>query len=179
VARAIFTIGHSTRTTAELVAILRAHGVTQLVDVRSIRKSRAVPQFAEGRLRSALTRRAIAYAVIDALGGRRGKAKSPPKLANDAWDNASFENYADHALTAEFRAGLRELRALAARQPTAIMCAEAVWWRCHRRIIADHLLARGVPVVHLMSPTVATPATLTPFAKVVGRTVHYPRTRRR
>lgn len=178
-ARTIYTVGHSTRTLAELVAILRAHGVTQLVDVRSIRRSRAFPHFAEGRLRSALTRRGIAYAVIEALGGRRGKAKPPPKLANDAWDNASFKNYADHASTPAFRAGLRELRALARAHPTAIMCSEAVWWRCHRRIIADHLLARGVTVVHLMSPTVATPATLTPFAKVVGRSVHYPRARTR
>ena len=170
----VFTIGHSTRTVAELVALLQAHGVTTLVDVRSIRRSRTNPQFDAGPLSRALANRGIGYHAIAALGGRRGKAKQPPALANDAWQVSAFRNYADHALTAEFRAGLRELLALPA--PAAVMCAEAVWWRCHRRIIADHLLARRVRVFHIMSKTSAPAATLTPFAVVERGRVHYPLT---
>ena len=170
--RTIYTIGHSTRTVAELVAVLRAHDIVTLVDVRSIRRSRTNPQFNEAPFARALARHDIGYRAIDALGGRRGKAKQPPKLANDAWQIAAFRNYADHALTAEFRAGLREL--LATPGPAAIMCAEAVWWRCHRRIVADHLLARGVRVFHIMSKTSAPAATLTPFAVVERGRVYYP-----
>lgn len=172
---AICTIGHSTRTIAELVAILRAHGVTLVADIRTIRRSRANPQFEEARLARALAKAGIAYQVIPELGGRRGKPAKPPALANDAWEHASFRNYADHALTAEFRAGLRALLALRRDHRVAMMCAEAVWWRCHRRIVADHLLARGVPVEHLMSERIATPATLTPFATITHGRVHYPR----
>ena len=170
----IFTIGHSTRSLDELAAILRAHGVRQLVDIRSIRRSRTNPQFEEGALRRYLERHAIRYRALDALGGRRPRANPPPPLPDDAWQHASFKNYADYAQTPAFRAGLDELLALAARAPTAIMCAEAVWWRCHRRIVADHLLARRVPVMHLMSETKADPATLTPFAVVARGRVYYP-----
>jgi uncharacterized protein (DUF488 family) len=166
----VYTIGHSTRTLTELRALLRAHGVRTLVDIRSIRRSRTNPQFDEAALREALGRR---YVVIEELGGRRGKARPPPRLANDAWDHASFRNYADHALTAAFRAGLTRLLALPG--PVAIMCAEAVWWRCHRRIVADHLLARRVAVAHIMSERGAAPATLTPFARIARGRVHYPR----
>ncbi len=170
----IFTIGHSTRTVAELVAILRAHGVAELVDIRSIRRSRTNPQFDEARLRAALARRGIRYHVSAALGGRRGKAKPPPRHANDAWQHAAFRNFADYAETAEFRAGLADLIARGKRRPVAIMCAEAVWWRCHRRIVADHLLAHRVPVLHLMSERAATEATPTPFAVIHRGRVHYP-----
>lgn len=166
----VFTIGHSTRTVDELLALLRAHGVRTLADIRSIRRSRANPQFDEAALRRALGRR---YVVIEELGGRRGKPGRPPRLANDAWEHTSFRNYADHALTPEFRAGLARLLRLPG--PVAIMCAEAVWWRCHRRIVADHLLARRVPVAHIMSERAAVPATLTPFAAVTRGRVHYPR----
>lgn len=154
--------------------MLKAHGVTQLVDIRSIRRSRTNPQFDESVLAGRLARHGISYQALPALGGRRGKAKRPPARRNDAWDSASFRNYADHALTPEFERGLAELLALAEAAPTAIMCAEAVWWRCHRRIVADHLLARRVPVTHLLSETSVQPATLTPFAVATRGRVYYP-----
>ena len=171
----IWTVGHSTRTVAELATVVKAHGVEEIVDIRSIRRSRANPQFNEGRIAVALAKRDVAYRIDEALGGRRGKAKKPPALANDAWENASFKNYADYALTAEFRAGLVALVREARKTPSAIMCAEAVWWRCHRRIVADHLIARGIEVRHIMSATSAPEATLTPFAKIVRGRVHYPK----
>ena len=171
----IWTVGHSTHSVAELAAIVKAHGVEQIVDIRTIRRSRANPQFNEAVIGKALAKKGVGYRIDEALGGRRGKAKVPPKLANDAWENASFKNYADYALTAEFRAGLAELMKLAKQTPTAIMCAEAVWWRCHRRIVADWLLARKVEVLHIMSETSAPEATLTPFAKIVRGRVHYPK----
>ena len=173
----IFTVGHSTRTVDELVRVLTAHGVKLVVDIRSIRRSRTNPQFNAGRIMRSLAARGLRYRALEALGGRRGKAKQPPALANDAWRVTAFRNYADHALTAEFRAGLTALLALARRMPAAIMCAEAVWWRCHRRIVADHLLAKRVRVVHIMSATKAEQATLTPFAVVKRGRVHYPRKR--
>jgi len=170
----IYTIGHSTRTLAELGQILRAHGVDTLVDVRSIRRSRTNPQFNEAKLRAYLARIGIGYRVIAELGGRRPKAKVPPKHANDAWQNQAFRNFADHAETAAFRAGLAKLMVLGKQHTVAIMCSEAVWWRCHRRIIADHLMAHHVPVVHLMSQRAATEATPTPFAVIRRGRVHYP-----
>jgi uncharacterized protein (DUF488 family) len=173
----IYTVGHSTRTLAELGAMLTAHGVDTLVDLRSIRRSRTNPQFNEARLSSYLARKAIRYRVIPPLGGRRPKAKPPPKHANDAWQNSAFRNFADHAETAEFRAGLAELIALAKQHTVAIMCSEAVWWRCHRRIVTDHLLAHRVPVVHLMSQRATTVATPTPFAVIRRGRVHYPAAR--
>ena len=170
----IWTVGHSTRTVAELAAVVKAHGVEQIIDIRTVRRSRANPQFNEAVIGKALGKRDVAYRIDEALGGRRGKAKRPPALANDAWENASFKNYADYALTAEFRAGLAELIRQAKQRPSAIMCAEAVWWRCHRRIVADWLLARKVEVFHIMSETVAKPAELTRFARIVRGRVHYP-----
>ncbi len=170
----MFTIGHSTRSLDELVDVLASHGVTQLADIRTIRRSRTNPQFNEARLARALPRRGITYVAIPELGGRRPKAKTPPRKSNAGWQHSAFRNYADYALTAPFRDGMRELLALSARRPTAIMCAEAPWWRCHRRIVADHLLARGVPVLHLMTRTRAEPAKPTSFA-VLGRgSVYYP-----
>jgi len=171
----IWTVGHSTHSVAELAAIVKAHGVDQIVDIRTIRRSRANPQFNEAVIAKALAKKGVGYRIDEALGGRRGKAKVPPKLSNDAWENASFKNYADYALTAEFRAGLTDLMQLAKQTPTAIMCAEAVWWRCHRRIVADWLIARKVEVLHIMSATSAPEATLTPFAKIVRGRVHYPK----
>jgi uncharacterized protein (DUF488 family) len=171
----VYTIGHSTRSVADLAAVVKAHGVEQIVDIRSIRRSRANPQFNEASVGRALARRGVGYRVNAALGGRRGKPKRPPRLPNDAWTNAAFRNYADYAASTDFRAGLAELLRTARRTPTAIMCAEAVWWRCHRRIVADHLIARGIEVHHIMSPTSAPEATLTPFAKIVRGRVHYPK----
>jgi len=175
--RPVFTIGHSTHSLDELVEMLQAHGIVQLADIRSIRRSRHNPQFEERTLARALTRRGIRYLPLPALGGRRGKAKTPPRRSNAAWQHSAFKNFADYATTAEFRAGLTELRALAAKKPTAILCAEAPWWRCHRRIVADHLLARGVPVLHIMTKTRAIPAELTPFAVVSRASVSYPPSR--
>ena len=175
----IFTVGHSTHTLDELAEILAAHGVRQLVDIRSIRRSRTNPQFNADVIGRGLRRHRIAYRALEVLGGRRPKANPPPKLPDDAWQVSAFRNYADYAQTAEFRAGLAELLVLAAKAPTAIMCAEAVWWRCHRRIVADHLLARHVPVVHILSATKAEPATPTPFAVIARGRVHYPAKRAR
>lgn len=174
----IYTVGHSTRTQVELAAILTPRDIDLVVDIRSIRRSRTNPQFDEARLPAFLARRGIGYRAIDALGGRRPKAKPPPKHPNDAWEHSAFRNYADYAETAEFRAGLAELMQLAAQHTVAIMCSEAVWWRCHRRIVADHLLAHHVRVVHLMSQRAETLAVATPFAVIRRGRVHYPAPRR-
>ncbi|HUJ59133.1 MAG TPA: DUF488 domain-containing protein [Kofleriaceae bacterium] len=175
--RAIYTVGHSNRSMAELADLLEAHGVKELVDIRTIRRSRANPQFGEARLRAGLARRGIRYHASPELGGRRRKAERPPRHANDAWQHPAFRNYADYAETAAFRAGLAALIARAKRRQVAIMCSEAVWWRCHRRIVTDHLLAHHVPVFHLMSQRAATEATPTPFAVIRRGRVHYPASR--
>lgn len=174
-ARTLYTIGHSTRTADELIDVLRAFEVTRLVDIRSIPRSRTNPQFGLEVLPATLKRAGIAYTHLLSLGGRRPKSKVVDEATNAGWEVRAFHNYADYALTAPFREGLRELLKLAAGETCAIMCAEAVWWRCHRRIVADHLLARRVPVVHLFTRQKSEPASLTPFAVVTGRTkVSYP-----
>ncbi|MEO8453082.1 MAG: DUF488 domain-containing protein [Gemmatimonadota bacterium] len=171
----IFTIGHSTRTVAELVALLRQADVDLLVDVRAIPRSRAMPQFNADVLPASLAADGIGYRHVPALGGRRHHRKGAPLSANPLWRVTAFRNYADYAETDEFRAGLAELLGLAREHRAAIMCAEAVWWRCHRRIIADYLLARGLPVEHIMGLGKATPAVLTPGAIVLpDGTVRYP-----
>lgn len=170
----VFTIGHSTRPIDELVAMLRGFGVVALADVRTIPRSRHNPQFGRGPLGRVLRARRIRYLHIAELGGlRRPRADSP----NAAWRNLSFRGYADHMQTAEFRAGLARLRALALAGPVAIMCAEAVPWRCHRSLVADALAARGAEVREIASPTRATPHRLTPFAEVHGTRVTYPAAR--
>jgi uncharacterized protein (DUF488 family) len=146
----IFTIGHSTRTTAELIDLLREAGVDLLVDVRSVPRSRTNPQFNTDTLPQALAAAGIGYRHIRALGGLRHDPKGAPQSPNTLWRNDAFRNYADYAMTEPFRAGLAELRALADEHRCAIMCAEAVWWRCHRRLVADYLLAEGIPVGHIM-----------------------------
>lgn len=171
----IFTIGHSTRTLADFVARLKEAGVTLLVDVRSIPRSRAMPQFNQETLPGALAADGIGYRHLAALGGRRHHPKGAPPSINTFWRVAAFRNYADYAETAAFRAGLDALRALARGDRCAIMCAEAVWWRCHRRIIADYLLAGGARVEHIMGPGKLVPATLTPGARAqADGTLHYP-----
>ena len=159
----VFTIGHSTRSAAELISLLQEATAELVADVRAFPRSRTNPQFNGPVLREALAGVGIAYRYLPALGGRRrgGDAPSP----NTLWRNESFRAYADYAGTGEFRAGFEELRALAGEQRCAIMCAEAVWWRCHRRIIADYLLAEGFEVVHILGPGKLTPATLTPGAR--------------
>lgn len=176
---AVCTIGHGTRSAEELADVLSVHGVVELLDVRTIPRSRTNPQFDEAVLPASLAPRGITYARMPALGGLRGKPKTPPPVDVSAWDNEAFRNYAAYATTPAFRRGLDDLLARAedARRRggrVAVLCAEHVWWRCHRRIIADHLLARGIPVVHLLSATKSEPATLTPFARVVDGLVAYP-----
>ena len=169
----IHTIGHSTRSLDDLIALLREASVDLLVDVRSFPRSRRNPQFNTDTLPAALEPHGIAYRHIAPLGGRRGPASDTSP--NGAWREPAFRNYADYALTPEFRAGLDDLLTEASRHRPAIMCAEAVWWQCHRRIITDYLLARGLEVRHIMSHDHIAPASLTPGAQPqADATVLYP-----
>lgn len=167
----LFTIGHSTRSLEEFVAILKAHDIGILADVRTVPRSRHVPQFNAQSLGPTLARHKIDYVLLPSLGGLR---KTSPDSVNLAWRNASFRGYADYMQTPEFGAGLEELMHLASKKPTAIMCAEAVPWRCHRSLIADALTVRGWQVMDLMSEHSAKPHTLTSFAQVKGKKVTYP-----
>lgn len=175
VGNTIFTIGHSTRTLAEFIALLRQVDVKLLVDVRSIPRSRTTPQFNGDSLPSFLADDGIGYRHIRALGGRRHRRKDAPPSRNQYWRVTAFRNYADYAQTDEFREGLETLRALARNDRCAIMCAESVWWRCHRRIITDYLLAGGTHVEHIMGPRQVVVATRTPGSQVmVDGTLRYP-----
>ncbi len=167
----VLAVGHSTRPLAELVALLEGTGVRTLADVRTIPRSRANPQYEGPALAAGLAAAGIGYVHLPRLGGLRHARKDSP---NGAWRNASFRGYADHMLTPEFEAGLTELRALARQGPVALLCAEAVPWRCHRSLIADALFARGVVVRHIVGKERTRPHRLTPFARVEGRQVHYP-----
>jgi DNA-3-methyladenine glycosylase II len=171
----VFTIGHSTRSLDELVASLRSFGVAVLADVRTVPRSRHNPQFDREALGPALRARKIRYAHVARLGGLRRAQRDSP---NSGWRNASFRGYADYMQTAEFAAGLEELRDLATRGPVAVMCAEAVPWRCHRSLVADALTVRGAPVEHIAGPGHASPHHLTPFAVADGRRLTYPRDQR-
>jgi uncharacterized protein (DUF488 family) len=166
--RTVFTIGHSTRTLVDFVTLLRQSDVTMLVDVRSIPRSRTTPQFNGDTLPDSLVVAGIGYRHLPALGGRRHHHKDAPPSLNLYWRVAAFRNYADYAETDEFRAGLGGLRALVRNDRCAIMCAEAVWWRCYRRIITDYLLAGGAHVEHIMGPGQVVPATLTPGARMTA-----------
>ena len=171
----IFTIGHSTRTVAELVALLQQVGVDMLVDVRSIPRSRRTPQFNADVLPDALAAEGIGYRHLRALGGRRHHAKGAPPSLNTLWRVMAFRNYADYAEGEEYRAGLDALIALSREHRCAIMCAEAVWWRCHRSMIADALCARGVKVVHILDGKHATLHPMTSPACIVdGRLTYVP-----
>ena len=157
------------------MSLLREAGVDLLVDVRSIPRSRTNPQFNADVLPEALRQAGIGYRYIGALGGRRHTARGAPPSPNGYWQNTSFRAYADYAATTAFRTGLEELCELAEKHTCAVMCAEAVWWRCHRRIIADYLLARGDTVRHILGTNHIDPATLTPGARVLpGGAVVYP-----
>ena len=161
-----FTIGHSNRSFEEFVELLRSAEIELLVDVRKIPRSRANPQFNEGTLAASLGPSGISYEWMMALGGRRGIAKSVSPDVNGLWRNLSFHNYSDYALSAEFGAGLRHLLERGREQRCSIMCSEAVWWRCHRRIVADYLIASGEDVFHIMGPGRFEPARLTAGAVV-------------
>jgi uncharacterized protein (DUF488 family) len=173
-APAVFTVGHSTRSIAEFVEILRLGQVELVVDVRTIPRSRTNPQYNLDSLPEALGAYQIGHRYIAALGGLRGRAHEVPADVNAFWQNRSFHNYADHALSDDFAAGLDELLKLSAERRTAIMCSEAVWWRCHRRLIADYLMLRGRQVVHLMSSTRMEPAKMTPGARERDGRLVYP-----
>jgi 3-methyladenine DNA glycosylase/8-oxoguanine DNA glycosylase len=167
----IYTIGHSTRTLAELVKLLRAADVRVLADIRTVPRSRHNPQFSGDSLRPALRRRGLLYAPVAALGGLRRARKDSP---NTGWRNASFRGYADYMLTENFENGLSELRGLTEKGTVALMCAEAVPWRCHRSLVADVLTARGAHVEHIIGPSHPSPHRLTPFARVSRGRVTYP-----
>ncbi len=174
VAKRIYALGHSTRTQAQLVDLLRHFGVTTAADIRTVPRSRRNPQFNREELELALPREGIRYVHLPRLGGlRRGLGPASP---NTAWRNASFRGFADYMLGEEFEHGLQELLALANAGPVAMMCAEAVPWRCHRSLVADALLARGIVVQHIQSARRASPHQLTPFAQVEGQRVTYPGT---
>lgn len=174
----IFTIGHSTRAIDVFIRLLKAHGVQRVVDVRTIPRSRHNPQFNRDRLSPALHRARIHYRHMPGLGGLR---HALPDSANGGWRNASFRGYADYMQTREFNDSLKDCIGLAKKERVVLMCAEAVPWRCHRSLIADALLARGIEASEITSRIRARPHSLTPFARVRGAHVTYPveRTTRR
>lgn len=172
VARTLYTIGHSVRGTAELLDLLRAHGIEQVVDVRTIPRSRHNPQFNGDRLSRSLDRAGIRYVHLKTLGGLR---HARPDSVNLGWRNTSFRGYADYMQTEDFAAGLARLEQLAARRSTAIMCAEALPWRCHRSLIADALTVARWRVLHIQSRRIARPHRRTPFLRVRAGRLVYPR----
>jgi uncharacterized protein (DUF488 family) len=167
----IFTVGHSTLPIERFLALLAAYGIEQLADVRTVPRSRRNPQFGAEALRESLEAAGIAYVPLGELGGLR---KPRPDSPNSGWRNESFRGYADYMQTGEFASGLERLVELAAERRTAIMCAEAVPWRCHRSLVADALAVRGIGVVEILSETSYRDHALTPFARVQGTTVTYP-----
>ena len=167
----IYTIGHSTRTIEEFLALLVAHGVGSVVDVRTVPRSRMNPQFNRESLPGALDAAGIGYRHEKELGGLRHARKDS---SNTGWRNASFRGFADYMQSAEFSAALQRLIEQGSSETLAVMCAEAVPWRCHRSLIADALLARGIVAQHIMSAKRRDPHSLTPFAVVNGLTVTYP-----
>jgi uncharacterized protein (DUF488 family) len=174
-----FTIGHSNRSLEEFVDLLSGPRVARVLDIRKIPRSRSNPQFNQDTLPGALAALDISYEHVAALGGLRGKPQGVPRDVNSFWTNESFHNYADYALSAEFHHGFAHLLRLGCNQRCAIMCSEAVWWRCHRRIVTDYLLAGGEAVFHIMARDRLEPAHLTPGALVQpGGTIVYPAAQR-
>ena len=163
----IATIGHSSRSLEEFLGLLQEHGIERVVDVRKLPGSNKYPQFNADILTEALRVHGVTLLRKEALTGRRPVSKVIPFEVNAWWQVRSFHNYADHALSDEFRQALAELQELGSERATALMCSEAVWWRCHRRIITDHLLAHDVKVVHILGPGSSKPAELSDGA-VVG-----------
>ena len=165
-ARPFFTIGHSTRSIEEFVDLLSKAEVRLVVDVRSIPRSRTNPQYNSEALAEVLSEASMDYEHIAALGGLRGRKRGVPADVNAFWQKQGFHNYADHALSESFHAGLMRLRELGHATQCAIMCAEAVWWRCHRRIITDYLIAAGETVFHILVRKDLEPARMTGAAKI-------------
>jgi len=172
-----FTIGHSTRSTEAFVGLLQEAKVILVVDVRTIPRSRSNPQFNRDTLPASLGRYRIAYEHLPSLGGLREAQRGVPADVNAFWENASFRNYADYALGSEFHQGLRQLREWGHRDCLAVMCAESLWWRCHRRIITDYLLAAGEEVFHILGHNHVERARLTEAARIQSDgAVRYPPT---
>ena len=167
----VLTVGHSTRSLAEFVALLKAHAVTRLIDVRTVPRSRHNPQFDRDTLPAALAAEGIGYEHRAGLGGFR---RTHPGSSNTGWRNLSFRGYADYMRTPEFAQELADLIAMAMRERIALMCAEAVPWRCHRSLIADALVVHGLRVEEIISGTRSRAHALTPFARVSGATITYP-----
>ena len=161
----LWTVGHSTHTLDAFLALLSAHAIAQVADVRTVPRSRRHPQFRTAALEQSLPGGGIAYAHLARLGGWR---RPDPGSPNDAWRNPSFRGYADYAMSDEFAEGLAELCALAAARRTAMMCSEALWWRCHRRLVADRLTVAGHTVCHIDSAGRSSVHVLTSFAAVDG-----------
>jgi uncharacterized protein (DUF488 family) len=170
-----FTIGHSTRPIGEFVGLLNDAHVRLVIDVRTVPRSRTNPQYNLDTLPETLAEFQIGYEHIAALGGLRPRSRDVAGETNGFWENQSFHNYADYAMSEEFRAGLARLRELGHARTCVIMCAEAVWWRCHRRIITDYLIAAGEEVFHILGPTHIDQARMTPAAKPgPAGTITYP-----
>jgi uncharacterized protein (DUF488 family) len=168
--RIVLTIGHSTHPIGEFIEILEAHGVDLLADVRTVPRSRHNPQFNGDALQASLAEVEMRYVPMPGLGGLR---HARPDSPHTAWRNASFRGYAGYMQTDQFRENLERLIDLAQQTQTVIMCAEAVPWRCHRSLIADALLVRGIPVEHIMTATSSRPHKLTPFARISGNQIIY------
>lgn len=167
----IWTIGHSTRDWDEFLGLLGAHGIEAVADVRRYPGSRRYPWFASEALSRALPEAGIAYRWLPQLGGRR---RAGPDSPNGAWNNAAFQGYADHMASAEFAEGLAEALELAAHHRTALMCAESLWWRCHRRLVSDLLQHRGWEVLHILDQRQAQPHPGNPDARPAGDDLIYP-----
>jgi uncharacterized protein (DUF488 family) len=167
----VFTVGHSTLPIERFIALLEAYGIRRLADVRTVPRSRRNPQFNADALASSLRAQNIEYVPLPALGGLRHARKDSP---NTGWRNDSFRGYADYMQTPAFPEGLDALIGMSRELRTAIMCAEAVPWRCHRSLVADALEVRGIPVVEILSERSARMHKLTPFARVDGTTITYP-----
>lgn len=165
----MLTIGHSTKTIPEFVRLLEVGEVERVIDIRAVPRSRMNPQYNRDVIGNKLKPFGIKYSYISELGGLRGRSKEISLDVNGFWQNQSFHNYADYALTKSFRLGLRELLRFERNERCAIMCSEAVWWRCHRRIVTDYLIAQGKEVFHLMNDYQIEPAFLTEGAVVLGR----------
>lgn len=167
----LHTIGHSTHPVEAFAALLQQHGVDRLLDIRTVPRSRTNPQFNLDALPASLEQYGIGHEYVRELGGLRRVSPASP---NGGWRNKSFQAYADHMLTDEFQGGLDRLIAAMTEHTVAIMCAEAVWWRCHRSLVAEAMLVRGFEVSHIMPDGRAAPATLRDFAVVEGTTITYP-----
>lgn len=167
----VWTVGHSTLEEADFLALLAAYDIEALVDVRRFPASKRYPHFNGSALQSSLAARSVEYLGLPSLGGRRAPVPGSP---NTGWRNDSFRGYADHMATSEFAEGMRRLRALAGRRRTAIMCAEALWWRCHRSLISDVLKAEGWTTIHILSEKSSSEHPYSPPARIIDGKLAYP-----